>query len=129
MNINKMDSNTTEDRVKHAIEALRTGDIEEKGTAAKEYSIKRSLLRSRLSGRLPKSTNRGQNGRLSDAQELSLCQYIAKRKDIGLHTTIPIIRAAATSILRQGDPDVKPVNYSWSIRFLKRHPEIGRRKT
>ena len=140
-----MDSSDVEQRIKNAIEDYQSGKISMLSRACREWGVPVGRVRSRMAGHKPIENNKGGNGRLSDAQELAVCQYVERLSSIGLHPTLPMIRGAATAILRMSLQEEIPlevenrdetirlavhaVDEYWTRRFMARHPEFSKKKT
>ena len=73
------------------------------------------------------------NRKLSEHQELAICQYLDRLDKIGLPARRFMITDCANAILRRSHPadsnDPPPqVSEHWPRRFLERHPEYLVRK-
>ena len=67
---------------------------------AQEYNVPVERLQNRYHGQPSKTERKGGNRRLSDAQELALCQYLDCLDAIGLSARMSLLIGAANAILR-----------------------------
>lgn len=73
----------------------------------------------------------GSNHRLSDDQELAVCQYLDRMDNIGTSARLQMVTSCANTILRNAHTSPSPppvVSNQWANRFLNRHPEYFGRK-
>ena len=98
---------------------------------ARTYEIPVARLRGRLQGRQSRQDRPGANRKLSEDQELAVCQYLDRLHTIGTSARIPMVSSCANAILGYGHTGQDPpprVGDHWASRFLDRHPEYHIRK-
>jgi transposase-like protein len=114
-----------EERIKQAIDVLNKREYTNVAECARKHGVKRRTLADRWKGRLSKSTRFAPNKRLTEAQEQAIVTYIKPNDEINLHLTPKFITAAANLVL---GPEELPVSKNWTTRFLKRYPELRKRR-
>ena len=111
----------TEAELQQAIEDVKNGaGIRE---ASIKWSIPRSTLQGRLKGQITQSEAQIDYQRLSPAQEERLTAWIIAQEAIGLGLTHSQIRSFANRILKlQGI--LQPIGQKWVTGFFRRNPSI-----
>ena len=123
-----------EGRITQAIEILQArGGQPNIAAAARGFLLPAQRLRARWNGRPSKIQMTPSNRRLSNHQELAVCQYLDRLDNIGLPARRLMVTDCANAILRRSHPadSVNPppqVGSHWACRFLERHPEYLVRK-
>lgn len=88
-------------------------------------SVPVQRLRARLAGVPSKSSIRGHNKKLSEAQELILCSYLSRLSTIGAHARRNMLLNAANTLLRLAHHHSKRkppvIGLHWVTRFIQRH--------
>ena len=64
---------------------------------------------------------------LDDAQELAVIEFIKLRQSFDMCTRLKVLSSLANDILKQAGLD-RTVGPLWATRFVKRHPELHKRK-
>ena len=98
---------------------------------APTYYIPVTRLRGRLQGHHSRQDCQGANRKLSDDQELAVCQYLHHLDTIGTSPRLQMVTSCANAILAYGHTDQGPtplVGDHWAPRCLDRHPEYPVRK-
>jgi len=109
-----------------ALEAVAGGQSLRK--AALEWGIPRSTLRNRVHGHESRQEGAQDLQRLSPVQEEHLASWVLNQEALGLPLTHAQIREFASRILAiRGD--TKLLGKSWLRGFLRRHREIGTKRT
>ena len=89
-------------------------------------------LRARSTGCFSKQERPAENKKLSEDQELAVCQYLDRLDTIGTAACMIMITNCANSILRRSHTDTTTppptVSEKWARLFLNRHPEYYVRK-
>ena len=121
-----------ESRIQEALDALSKRDKPNIAAAAREFRVPEQRLRARWKGRLSKQARPAANRKLSEDQELAVCQYLDRLDTIGTAVRLTTITSFANSVLRRShtDPATPPptVSENWARRFLNRHREYYVRK-
>ena len=100
-------------------------------TMVRAYEIPVSCLRRRLQGRQSRQERPGANLKLSEDQELAICQYLDRLDTVGTSARLQMVSGCANAILQYshtGSGPVPVVSTQWTPRFLTRHPEYFIRK-
>ena len=124
-----------EERIQAALASIEPDVKPNISALAREYDVDAQRLRRRFRGAGDRSSIGGNNKRLSDAQELALCQTIEREEDDGTYLRQWQVEDRANWILKlqhdeegaAGDPP--RVSSVWGARFLARHPEFTVRKS
>lgn len=103
-------------------------------TASETFKIPRRTLRNHVSS--GKNTKQlGRASYLSPLQEKELCTRIFRLADVGMPVTGNVIRRSVYTFCEQNKIET-PFNHfkgiagrKWLSLFLKRHPDVGKRKT
>jgi len=98
---------------------------------ARTYEVPVTRLRGRLQGRQSWLECQGANCRLSDDQELAVCQYLDRLDAIGTSACLQMVTSCANAILAYGHTGSGPaplVGDHWAPRFLDHHLEYHVRK-
>ena len=121
-----------ESRIREALDALSKRDKPNIAAAAREFRVPEQRLRARWNGRVSKQERPAANRKLSEDQELAVCQYIDRLDSIGTAVRTTTITTFANSILRRCHTDTATppptVSENWARRFLNRHREYYVRK-
>ena len=98
----------------------------------REFRVPEQRLRARLVGYLSKQERPATSRRLSEDQELTVCQYLDRLDTIGTTARMIMITSCANSILRRNHTDTTTppptVSEKWARRFLNRYPKYYVRK-
>ena len=116
-------------RMDEAIEAISKEVFKKIADCARFYGVNRNTLLRRLHEKSSRSARIALNKRLTDAEEHSLMAYIRYYDEKNLSITSKLLAEAANFLIHARDSSAKPVEDSWSKRFLKRHPEVKNRRT
>jgi hypothetical protein len=92
-------------------------------TVARQYSIPRTTIQSRIKGVESHATAAAHLQRLSKVQEQHLVDWITTQDALGLPPTHSQIRELATRVLRVGG-DHHPLGIHWMEGFFKRNPSV-----
>ena len=98
---------------------------------ARTYEVPVHRLRARLQGRQSRQERPGANRKLTEDQELAVCQYLDRLDTIDTSARIQMVSGCANAILQYshlGDRPAPRVGDHWAPRFLDRHPEYFIRK-
>ena len=98
---------------------------------AKSHEIPVRRLRARWQGRQSKHERAAANRKLSEDQEVAICQYLDRLDIVGTSARLQMVTGCAKTILQQAHIGSSPppvVSEQWSRRFLSRHPEYFIRK-
>jgi len=98
---------------------------------ARTYEIPVSRLRGRLQGCPSRHERPGTNLKLTEDQELAMCQYLDRLDSIGTSAPQQIVAGCANAILQYGhigEGAAPVVGSHWAPRVLARHPEYHIRK-
>ena len=117
-------SQTTEDRLRNALDYLHQNPDSKASTVTKEFKVTRGQLRSRLDGHSSSKEQTSINTKLSYSEEKALCRYIDRLDSINLHVRQEFVVDAANAILKErAGKNNTPltVGKCWIKRFLKRH--------
>lgn len=98
---------------------------------ARTYEVPVTRLRRRLQGRQSKQERPATNRKLSDDQELAVCQYLDRLDTIGTSARLQMVSSCANAILQSAHTGPEPaplIGDHWAPRFLQRHPEYFIRK-
>ena len=123
-----------ENRITQAIEILQErGGQPNFAAAAREFLLLVQRLRARWNGRQSKIQRLAGNRKLSQHQELAVCEYLDRLDNIGLPARHFMITYCANAILRRSHPadsnnPPPQVSKCWAGRFLERYPEYLLRK-
>lgn len=112
-----------EDRIKLALEAVRTKSVPSIRKAAELYGVPRSTLQARLNGAETIRKAHEPYQRLSLAEEEALVCTINRMYGWGWPMTISAVETFAEQMLR-AKGDSKPLGTNWYQHFLKRHPSL-----
>ena len=120
-------------RIQAAIESLNTNPNPYPNIAeiARKYEIPVSRLRARLQGCQSRQQRPGTNHKLTDDQELAVCQYLDRLDAIGTSARLQMVTGCANAILQYAHAGPEPapvVSDHWAPRFLNRHSEYFIRK-
>ena len=91
--------------------------------AAEEYSVPKSTLHDRVSGKVTLNARSGRKKLLTDEEEASLIEFLVGCASIGYAKSRSDVLAIAQQIARTRDPHVE-VTKGWWDSYRKRHPEI-----
>jgi len=126
---------SVESRIKEAITELLQRAHDENpdlAAAARDFDLLPQQLRARWNGRGCKKTRLQTNRRLSEEEELAVCQYLDRLDRIGTSARLHMITGCANAILLHVHSDqsipIPSVGEHWAWRFLDRHPEYHIRK-
>ena len=89
-----------ESRIKVALEALSERDRPNVSAAARQFRVPEQRLRARYKGRLSRQERPAANRKLSEDQELAVCQFLDQLNTIGTSARMTTITSCANSILR-----------------------------
>lgn len=118
-----------EERLQAAIAAIQAKDVSSVRQAATLFSVPRTTLRSRLSGkRQPNKTSKQHLQRLSVEEEEAVVKAIYQLDAWGWPMTIAAIENLATQLLL-AKGDTKPLGKCWFYNFMARHPELKARRS
>jgi Beta-lactamase/Tc5 transposase DNA-binding domain len=98
---------------------------------AREFEYNYQKLRRRWNGIPSKIDYGGHNKRLSDEQEIMLCNWLTRLDKLGISARPTMLTRAANNALRRNYPGLTPpptVSHNWTSRFLQRHPEFVKKK-
>jgi len=115
-------------RFTKAIEALGTKEYTNITKCAAAFDVPRRTLSNRWRGMASKSTRIPAKRRLTDAQERSIVDYITRNYQRGMSLTTKHVEDAANCILEEGGGRITRVGQTWAKRFIKRHPDLKRRR-
>ena len=119
-------------RIQQAMNAVRIGICPNLAVAARKYKAPSRRLQERWKGVPSKLGRSGAGKKLSDAEEMALCQYLDRLDAIGVSARYQLLFKCADSILKWNHPDdttpASTVSSEWGKRFLKRHPQYSLRK-
>ena len=124
-----------ESRIQEALIALSERDRPNIAAAAREFRVPEQRLRARSIGCLSKQERPAANKKLSEDQELAVCQYLDRLDTIGTAARMIMITNCANSILRRSHTNTTTppptVSEKWARHFLNRHPEyyVWKQKT
>jgi hypothetical protein len=121
-----------ERRIQEALAAYNCGAFTTLGKAATAFDVPYRKLVSRRNGAQPKSSNGGNGRKLSEEQEMALCNWIDQQNRFGFPPRFDHIEQAANRILRLGNTSNRPppeVGSRWASRFVQRHPKYTPRKS
>jgi len=125
---------SVESRIQEAIAVLLQKGEENPNlaAAAREFNLPPQRLRARWNGRESKEKRVPVNRKLTEEEELAVCQYLDRLDHIGTSARLDMITTCANAILlhAQEDPSIPTpvVSEHWARRFLTRHPEYHIRK-
>jgi len=125
---------SVESRIQEAIAVLLQKGEENPNlaAAAREFNLPPQRLRARWNGRESKEKRVPVNRKLTEEEELAVCQYLDRLDHIGTSARLHMITTCANAILlhAQEDPSIPTpvVSEHWARRFLTRHPEYHIRK-
>jgi len=114
-----------EARISKAIEVLRTGEYTIVAPCAVAFDVSRRTLNNRWNGMASKSTRIPAKKRLTEEQEQSVIDYLTRNHERGMALAVKRVEEAANFILGEG---FRAVGKQWVKRFLKRHPDLKRRR-
>lgn len=114
-----------EARISKAIEVLRTGEYTIVAPCAVAFDVSRRTLNNRWNGMASKSTRIPAKKRLTEEQEQSVIDYLTRNHERGMALAVKRVEEAANFILGEG---FRAVGKQWFKRFLKRHPDLKRRR-
>lgn len=121
-----------EARIQRAINVIRSGIGANVAVAAREYDVSEYRLRGRWKNRPSKMDRPASNRKLSDAEELAICQYLDRLDQIGTSVRYSMIENCANFLLKCNHQDLTTspptVSAKWPQRFLERHPEYQKKK-
>jgi hypothetical protein len=112
-----------EDRLQEALAAYQLNPEVKLAQIAREFNVPYYRLRARLKGR-PSKIGLPSTTKLSQPQEIALCNYIDRLDRINLAVRKELIQSAANFILKestQPGQEVQQVGVLWVNRFIKRH--------
>ena len=124
-----------EERVEAALASIEPGIKPNISALARAFEVDPQRLRRRFNGAGDLRSLGGSNKRLSDAQELALCQTIEREEADGTYLRQWQLEDRANWILKLqhdsegGAGDPPRVSDAWGARFLARHPEFTVRKS
>ena len=125
---------SVESRIQEAIAVLwQKGEQNPNlAAAAREFNLPPQRLRARWNGRESKEKRVPVNRRLTEEEELAVCQYLDRLDHIGTSARLNMITTCANAILLHAQEDqsipTPVVSEHWSGRFLARHQEYHIRK-
>jgi len=121
-----------EARIQRAIEKMSEEEKPNIAATAREMELPEHRLRARWKGRQSRHARIAPNRKLSQDEELALCQYLNRLDEIGVPARYRQIGSYANEILARAHTDssipVPTVSHMWTRRFLERHPEYLIRK-
>ena len=94
-----------ESRINEALGALSERDRPNISADAREFRVPEQRLRARCKGRLSRQERPAANRKLSEDQELTVCQYLDRLDMIGTSARMTMITSCANSILRRSHAD------------------------
>lgn len=112
-----------EDRIKLALDAVRTKSVPSIRKAAELYGVPRSTIQARLHGAESIRNAHEPFQRLNFAEEEALVRTINRMYGWGWPMTISAVESFAEQMLR-AKGDSKPLGTNWYQHFLKRHPDL-----
>jgi len=120
-------------RIQAAIESFSTNSNPYPNIAeiARNYEIPVSRLRARLQGSQSRLKRPRANHKLTDDQELAVCQYLDRLDTIDTSARLQMVTGCANAILQYahcGQGPAPVVSDHWAPRFLNRHSEYFIRK-
>lgn len=122
----------TQENLRSAMAAVQRGQLTQRG-AAERYNIPRRTLRNHLkSGNTMRCL--GRRSIMTEAQECDLVNRIIRFANIGMPLTPKLIRRQAFifcekyELKHNFNADIGLAGKDWLKMFLKRHPEISKRK-
>jgi hypothetical protein len=89
--------------------------------AANMYGVKKSTLRDRIKGAIPKAEASQNMQRLSPGEEEALVDWILLLASWGWPARVEQLRGMTCELL-QAKGDIKELGIHWTEQFLKRHP-------
>ena len=116
---------TREDAISQAIQEFRDGHYLYASQAAAAYGIPPTTFRERLRGASSLFERPVNNKALSETQEQTLFDYIARLDRIGMSPTIKMLESSANFILRA---DQRRVGINWAHNLVKRNQNLFVRK-
>jgi len=122
-------------QIQAAIESLSTNPNSYPNIVeiARNYKIPVSRLRARLQGSQSRQQRPGANHKLTDDQELAVCQYLDWLDTIGTSACLQMVTGCANAVLQyahcgQGPAPVGSDHWAPRFKFLNRHSEYFIRK-
>ncbi|UPX10142.1 uncharacterized protein EKO05_0000813 [Ascochyta rabiei] len=110
--------------IQSAIADLNSGVFTSQRQAAKAYSVPRSTIQERLSGRQPNAIAHHQQQRLTPEQEQFLVNWILEEDSRAQPPSHPRVREMATLILHMNG-DYEPLGHKWVTHFITRNPRVA----
>ena len=110
-------------RIQAALASLKSTQDEYPNVSAiaRKYEIPVSRLRARLRGVQSKQDRPGANHKLSDDQELAVCQYLDRLDTVGTSARLQMVSGCPNAILQYAHSGPEPpptVSDHWTNRFL-----------
>ena len=96
-----------------------------KSDISKKFQVDRKALVERLNGFLEEGTRVGRKGILSKEQEQDLVKHLIDMAGIGFGYDVMQAKVLIRCFLKLDDIEI---SNSWFSEFLKRHPELSRRR-
>jgi len=125
---------SVESRIQKAITELLRRNVKSPNlaAAAREFDLPPQRFRARWNGRGSKEKRVSVNRKLTEEEELAVCQYLDRLDKIETSARLHMIRGCANAILLQMHSDqslpIPLVGEHWARRFMDRHPECHIRK-
>ena len=120
-----------EDRISEAVKSLDSQGKPNVAKTARDFRVPPSRLRNRWNGRRSKSQVVAHNRTLSEAQELTICQYLDHLDRGGPKAQYNQLKQAANAFLKKdytGKGKPPTVGSHWAGQFLQRHSQYFVRK-
>lgn len=97
-------------RIQAAVTAIqaRSDQYVNIAQVARNYEIPITRLRAGLQGRQSKQERQGANSKLSEDQELAVCQYLDRLDTIGTCARLQMVSSCANAILSSGHTSSDP---------------------
>ena len=119
-------------RLLEALNTLYTQTLPNVTQAARDFNVPYQRLLARFYGVQSKQDRPASGRKLTDVEELAVCQYLNQLDKMGTSARLSMLVGCANSILRarEADSTTQPptISAAWSKRFLRRHPEYKMKK-
>ena len=119
----------SQDRMDEVIEVIFKEVFKKIADCARFYGINRNTFSRRLHEKSFRSARIAFNKRLIDAEKHFLMIYIRYYDEKNLSIIPKLLIEAANFLIHARDPSAKSIEDFWFKRFLKRHPEVKKRRT